>query len=93
MTGKNNDSINYDRLRDILARWTDRKFDFFDCVVHREAPDRCIQISALFELTSVGREDFSALLDARVEKVRRLRSGNGDLRSGAAGTGAVQGSL
>lgn len=55
------------RLRDVLEQWPDSGFD---CVVHQEDSDCCVSVSAFAQLTDAGREDFAALLDARVETVR-----------------------
>lgn len=55
------------RLRDVLEQWPDSGFD---CVVHQEDSDCCVSVSAFAQLTDAGREDFAALLDARVETLR-----------------------
>lgn len=55
------------RLRDVLERWPGGEFD---CVVHQEDDGCHASVPAFTNLTGAGREDFSALLDARVETVR-----------------------
>ena len=67
------------RLRDVLERWPGSEFD---CVVHQEDEGCCVSAPAFAKLTGAGREDFAALLDARVENIR---SGNFGLETVVSG--------
>ena len=54
-------------LKDALGCWTE---DRDTVLLHEDAPDCRVPMEHLSDLTQTGREDFSALLDARVEAIR-----------------------
>ncbi len=54
-------------LRDILDRpWHEE----YGTAELKDSSDRCVSFSALAKLTQTGRQDYSALLDAKVEELR-----------------------
>ncbi len=54
-------------LRDILDRpWHDE----YGAAELKDSSDCCVFFSALTKLTQTGRQDYSALLDAKVEELR-----------------------
>ena len=55
------------RLKDALGCWVE---DRDTVLLHEDAPDCRVPMEHLSDLTQTGREDFSALLDARVEAIR-----------------------
>ena len=54
-------------LKDALGCWAE---DRDTVLLHEDAPDCRVPMEHLADLTQTGREDFSALLDARVEAIR-----------------------
>ena len=54
-------------LKDALGCWAE---DQDTVLLHKDAPDCCVPMEHLADLTQTGRGDFSALLDARVESIR-----------------------
>lgn len=54
-------------LKDALSCWAE---DRDTVLLHGDAPDCCVPLEHLTRLTPAGREDFTALLDARVEEIR-----------------------
>ncbi len=54
-------------LADALSCWVE---DLDTVLLHEDAPDCCVPMEDLTRLTQSGREDFAALLDARVEEIR-----------------------
>ncbi len=54
-------------LRDILDRPCREEYSVAE---HQDCGDCCVSFSALAKLTRTGRQDYSALLDAKVEELR-----------------------